>query len=201
MSDDVGNDGYHSDDVVERLDPPCVKRASPVAPDRIRLSDTRDAITHKFSIMGGDEDFVPSDKVDDDGSPLYRRVLRPLQGYLTLGLYEDGRPGELFLKIGKAGGVWRVYDALMIAISVALQYGVPIEVFIQKFEHTRFDPSGVTTNPDIPIAKSVADYLARWLKRRYPVDVVRDPKAIGLVPDILDSTGEEDGNIGHSGEV
>ena len=72
---------------------------------------------------------------------------------MTVGLYGDGRPGELFLKMGKTGGLWRAYDALMVAISVGLQYGIPIEVFIRKFEHMRFEP-----NVNVIITKNGKEY-------------------------------------------
>ena len=108
-------------------------------PRRERLPDTRQSLTHKFSI-GGHE------------------------GYLCVGLYPDGRPGELFITMAKEGStIGGIMDAFGTAISLALQYGVPLEVLVNKFSHTRFEPMGHTTNPDIRIAKSVVDYIFRYL--------------------------------------
>lgn len=108
-------------------------------PRRERLQDTRQSLTHKFSI-GGHE------------------------GYLNIGLYPDGRPGELFITMAKEGStIGGIMDAFGTAISMALQYGVPLEVLVNKFSHTRFEPMGHTTNPDIRIAKSVVDYIFRYL--------------------------------------
>ncbi|MCA9191517.1 MAG: vitamin B12-dependent ribonucleotide reductase [Planctomycetales bacterium] len=108
-------------------------------PRRERLPDTRQSITHKFNISGH-------------------------EGYLNVGLYPDGRPGELFITMAKEGStVGGLMDAFGTAISMSLQYGVPLEVLVNKFSHTRFEPMGHTTNPDIRIAKSVVDYIFRWL--------------------------------------
>ncbi len=108
-------------------------------PMRRRLPDTRRSLTHKFSVAGH-------------------------EGYLTVGLYEDGSPGELFLTMAKEGStVGGLMDSLGTAISVALQYGVPVESLVTKFTHQRFEPAGMTHNPDIPFAKSLVDYIFRWL--------------------------------------
>jgi ribonucleoside-diphosphate reductase alpha chain len=108
-------------------------------PRRERLPDTRQSITHKFNISGH-------------------------EGYLNVGLYPDGRPGELFITMAKEGStVGGLMDSFGTAISMSLQYGVPIEVLVNKFSHTRFEPMGHTTNPDIRIAKSVVDYIFRWM--------------------------------------
>jgi len=110
---------------------------------RHKLPDERAAITHKFSI-GGHE------------------------GYLTVGLYEDGSPGELFVVMAKEGSVVSgLMDSFATAISLALQYGVPLQVLADKFSHTRFEPSGFTGNPSIPIAKSITDYIFRWLSLKF----------------------------------
>lgn len=122
---------------------------------RRRLPDERQAITHKFSI-GGHE------------------------GYLTVGLFEDGQPGELFCTMSKEGStISGLMDAFATAISLALQYGVPLKVLVDKFTHTRFEPSGFTGNPHIPIAKSVADYIFRWLGQKFlpPEERPYDPAA------------------------
>ncbi len=109
------------------------------APRRERLPDTRQSITHKFSV-GGHE------------------------GYITVGLYPDGRPGELFITMAKEGStIGGLMDCFGTAVSMSLQYGVPLEVYVNKFSHTRFEPMGYTKNPDIRIAKSVVDYIFRWL--------------------------------------
>ncbi|MDY0166616.1 MAG: vitamin B12-dependent ribonucleotide reductase [Thermoguttaceae bacterium] len=109
------------------------------APRRERLPDTRPSITHKFSVSGH-------------------------EGYVTVGLYPDGRPGELFITMAKEGStVGGLMDCFGTAVSMSLQYGVPLEVYVNKFSHTRFEPMGFTTNPDVRIAKSLVDYIFRWL--------------------------------------
>ncbi len=109
------------------------------APRRERLPDTRQSITHKFSVSGH-------------------------EGYITVGLYPDGRPGELFITMAKEGStVGGLMDCFGTAVSMSLQYGVPLEVYVNKFSHTRFEPMGFTKNPDIRIAKSIVDYIFRWL--------------------------------------
>jgi len=109
------------------------------APRRERLPDTRNSITHKFSV----------------GSH---------EGYITVGLYEDGRPGELFITMAKEGStIGGLMDCFGTAVSMGLQYGVPLEVYVNKFSHSRFEPMGPTANPDIPLAKSIIDYIVRWL--------------------------------------
>jgi ribonucleoside-diphosphate reductase alpha chain len=110
---------------------------------RRRLPDERSAITHKFSI-GGHE------------------------GYMTVGMYGDGTIGELFVTMAKEGSVVSgLMDSFATSISMALQYGVPLKVLVDKFSHTRFEPSGFTGNPDIPIAKSITDYIFRWLSLKF----------------------------------
>ena len=109
------------------------------APRRERLPDTRRSITHKFSVAGN-------------------------EGYITVGLYPDGRPGELFITMAKEGStIGGLMDCFGTAVSMSLQYGVPLEVYVRKFSHTRFEPMGFTNNPDIRIAKSIVDYIFRWL--------------------------------------
>lgn len=120
---------------------------SPIPADpalrRRRLPDLRRALTHKFSISGHD-------------------------GYLTVGEYEDGTPGEVFLKMAKEGStISGLMDTVALMTSIALQYGVPLKALVDKFSHTRFEPSGFTQNPDIPYAKSVTDYVFRWLGLQY----------------------------------
>ena len=117
--------------------------AAEVQPVRRRLPDEREAVTHKFSIAGH-------------------------EGYLTVGLFEDGQPGEIFLRMSKEGStVSGMMDAFATAISVSLQYGVPLESLIRKFSHMRFEPAGFTGNKDVPIAKSITDYIFRWLAVKF----------------------------------
>ncbi len=112
-------------------------------PIRRRLPDERRAIAHKFSI-GGHE------------------------GYIHVGLYEDGSPGEVFLRMNKEGSVISgLMDSVAILTSVALQYGVPLESLVNKFSHVRFEPSGFTSNSEIPMAKSIMDYVFRWLGTKF----------------------------------
>jgi ribonucleoside-diphosphate reductase alpha chain len=108
-------------------------------PFRRRLPDTRRSITHKFSVAGH-------------------------EGYLTVGLYEDGQPGELFITMAKEGStVGGLMDVIGTIVSMALQYGVPLIALVDKFRHARFEPSGMTSNKDIPFAKSLIDYIFCWL--------------------------------------
>ncbi len=110
---------------------------------RRKLPVERAAITHKFSIAGH-------------------------EGYITTGMYEDGTLGEIFLVMSKEGSVVSgLMDVFATAVSLALQYGVPLQVLVDKFTHVRFEPSGFTNNPDIPIAKSIVDYIFRWLELKF----------------------------------
>ncbi|MDP1563336.1 MAG: vitamin B12-dependent ribonucleotide reductase [Pirellulaceae bacterium] len=130
-------------------------------PYRERLPDTRHSLTHKFSISGH-------------------------EGYLSVGLFPDGRPGEVFITMAKEGStVGGLMDSFGTAISLALQYGVPLDVLVNKFSHTRFEPMGHTRNPDIRIAKSVVDYIFRWLGHTF---LKAAPATTEL--DILDSSQE-----------
>ncbi len=137
--------------------------AAEVRPVRRKLSDERQALTHKFSIAGH-------------------------EGYLTVGLYDDGQPGEIFLKMAKEGStVSGLMDTIATMTSIALQYGVPLKALVDKFSHTRFEPSGFTNNREIPIAKSVTDYVFRYLGNRYmegeaevPDEQEADAEATGL---------------------
>ena len=88
--------------------------------------------------------------------------------YIVVGLYEDGRPGELFLTMGKEGStLGGLLDSIGVLTSVSLQYGVPLEALVRKFSHCRFEPSGWTKNPDIRQATSIVDYIFRWLGTRF----------------------------------
>ncbi len=127
-------------------------------PYRRRLSDERQSITHKFSI-GGHE------------------------GYLTVGLFEDGTPGEIFIVMSKEGSTLSgVMDCLATTVSLALQYGVPLQVLVTKFSHVRFEPSGVTNNRDIRFAKSVIDYIFRWMALKFLPEEQAQPFKVSHVP-------------------
>jgi ribonucleoside-diphosphate reductase alpha chain len=121
------------------------------APERKRMPKTRESVTHKFSIAGH-------------------------EGYITAGKYEDGTVGEIFLTdIGKEGSTMRgLLNAFATAISIGLQYGVPLETFVRKFSYMRFEPEGITGNPEIPFAKSMPDYIMRWVASRF----VEDPETL-----------------------
>jgi len=112
-------------------------------PVRRKLPDERKAITHKFDIQGH-------------------------EGYITVGLFDDGQPGEIFLVMAKEGStISGCADAFAQAISYALQYGVPLQALVDKFSHVRFEPSGMTRNPEIRFAKSIVDYIFRWLATKF----------------------------------
>jgi ribonucleoside-diphosphate reductase alpha chain len=122
---------------------------------RRKLPDERKAVTHKFDI-GGHE------------------------GYLTVGLYEDGTPGELFVTMAKEGStISGLMDAFATQTSYALQFGVPLKFMVDKFSHMRFEPSGFTKNKEIPIAKSIVDYIFRWMASHFlPVE---DQDEVGII--------------------
>ena len=112
-------------------------------PQRRKLPDERHAITHKFDVAGH-------------------------EGYITVGLFEDGTPGEIFLVMAKEGSTISGFaDAFAQAISYALQYGVPLQTLVDKFSHSRFEPSGMTKNPEVRFAKSIVDYIFRWMATKF----------------------------------
>jgi ribonucleoside-diphosphate reductase alpha chain len=177
-------------DAGEKKDEPSEASPGPAeqpssGPIRRRMPRERESITHKFSIAGQ-------------------------EGYITAGKYEDGSLGEIFLTdIGKEGSTLRgMMNAFATAISIGLQYGVPLEVFVRKFSYMRFDPEGITNNPEIPFAKSMPDYLMRWLASRF----IEDPDMLEdlgiLTPEVrarkeaqqalFSGEGEDAGN-GHEG--
>jgi ribonucleoside-diphosphate reductase alpha chain len=136
-------------------------------PMRRRLPDERHSITHKFDIAGH-------------------------EGYITVGLYEDGTPGELFLVMAKEGSTISGFaDAFAQAISYALQYGVPLQDLVDKFSHVRFEPSGMTRNPDVRFAKSIVDYIFRWMATKFLSEDaqfrvgVNNPEALVTTPEQL----------------
>jgi ribonucleoside-diphosphate reductase alpha chain len=146
--------GDKQDEPAEAAEAPPAEPASR-EPERRRMPQERESITHKFSI-GGHE------------------------GYITAGKYDDGTVGEIFLTdIGKEGSTMRgMMNAFATAISIGLQYGVPLETFVRKFSYVRFEPEGITRNPEIPFAKSMPDYIMRWLASRFIAD-----------PDMLEDLG------------
>jgi ribonucleoside-diphosphate reductase alpha chain len=169
--------------IVEDLLARAGKPSGPPAAVRYKLPEERRSFTHKFSI-GGHE------------------------GYITVGLYEDGTPGEIFVRMAKEGSVIAgLMDSFATAISLALQHGVPLAILCEKFRGTRFEPSGFTGNQEIPIATSIMDYLFRWLAMRFlqeeahpaaraaqldlpNVPVVVDPAAEGSGPTQILADGE-----------
>ncbi len=134
-----------AEEVVQARIDAAVKEALATAPPkRHRMPRERQSITHKFSIAGH-------------------------EGYITAGAYEDGTIGEIFLTdVGKEGSTLRgMMNAFATSVSIALQYGVPLETLVRKFSYMRFDPEGITGNPEIPFAKSMPDYIMRWLASRF----------------------------------
>jgi ribonucleoside-diphosphate reductase alpha chain len=128
----------------DAVDHESMLNAARQSPFRRRMPATRHSLTHKFEVAGH-------------------------EGYLTVGMYEDGSPGELFITMAKEGStVGGTMDAFGTAISLCLQYGVPVRELCQKFAHSRFEPSGFTKNADIPIAKSLVDYIFRWMSITFP---------------------------------
>jgi ribonucleoside-diphosphate reductase alpha chain len=128
----------HHTHIIEKIVERIVER-----PLRRRLPDTRHARTHKFDVAGH-------------------------EGYITVGLYDDNSPGEVFITMAKEGStIGGLMDTIATLVSVALQYGVPVESLVRKFEHVRFEPSGMTRNAEIPFAKSLVDYIFRWLAMEF----------------------------------
>jgi ribonucleoside-diphosphate reductase alpha chain len=140
----IATDAIAREEVDAIVDAAVAKALAEAGPRRKRMPRERQSITHKFSI-GGHE------------------------GYITAGMYEDGTVGEIFLTdIGKEGSTLRgMMNSFATAISIALQYGVPLETLVQKFSYMRFEPEGITGNPEIPFAKSMPDYIMRWLASRF----------------------------------
>ncbi len=126
-------------------------KGSVPAPYRRRLPDERQSVTHKFT-LGGHE------------------------GYITVGLFEDGTPGEIFITMSKEGSTLSgIMDSFATTVSLSLQYGVPLEVLVKKFSHVRFEPNGITNNKDIRFAKSVVDYIFRWMALKFlPADKAQE---------------------------
>lgn len=140
-------------------------------PLRRKLPDERNALTHKFSIAGH-------------------------EGYITVGMYPEGTPGEIFLTMSKEGStISGLMDSFATAISLALQYGVPLQTLVDKFAHSRFEPSGITNNPDIRFAKSIMDYIFRYLGSKFLSRVPEESQ-----PTLSNGNGGN-GSNGHTGEA
>ncbi len=136
--------GISEDEATARVDEAVKDALASAPPKRRRMPRERQSITHKFSIAGH-------------------------EGYITAGSYSDGTVGEIFLTdVGKEGSTLRgMMNAFATSVSIALQYGVPLETLVRKFSYMRFDPEGITGNPEIPFAKSMPDYIMRWLCSRF----------------------------------
>ena len=144
---------------------------------RRRLSDERRSVTHKFVIAGH-------------------------AGFITVGLYDDGRPGEIFLRMSKGGSVVSgLMDAFAVSTSIALQYGVPLKVLVNKFAHVRFEPSGFTPNVNIRIAKSLVDYIFRWLAIRFLSPEEQLACGVNLDLQTLGEKGESDVDVSNVEEI
>src|SRR5947207_2224981 len=159
------------------IDKAVAEALAQVGPKRHRMPRERQSITHKFSI-GGHE------------------------GYITAGMYEDGSVGEIFLTdIGKEGSTLRgMMNAFATAISISLQYGVPLETLVQKFSYMRFEPEGMTSNPEIPFAKSMPDYIMRWLASRF-LDVDLQEELGILTPDVRARQAAQEAASSHLGDT
>jgi ribonucleoside-diphosphate reductase alpha chain len=130
-------------------------RGDTIKPLRRRLPDERKAVTHKFQVG-------------------------TFKGYITVGVYDDGTPGELFVTMSKEGSVISgLADAFATSVSIGLQYGVPLQVLVNKFVHMRFEPSGYTNNPNIRIAKSLIDYIFRWIAMKFMTP--EEQRAVGIM--------------------
>jgi ribonucleoside-diphosphate reductase alpha chain len=142
-----------------KYEKPVIERLEKIKPKRRRLPDERYSITHKFQIANH-------------------------EGYLTVGLYRDGSPGELFLNMTKMGSsINGLTDSLAMAISIALQYGIPLKTFIRKYRNIGFEPSGITSNQEIQFAKSIPDYVFRWLESKFPEAKEKVEKEEAIVVD------------------
>lgn len=135
---------------------------------RERLLDDRESITHEATI--------------------YSHEYGEIDCYVTVGLYDDGRPGEVFVRIAKQGStVSSLVDQWAIAVSIALQSGVPLSTITGKFKHTKFEPSGMTKNSEIPMCSSPLDYISRWLERRFDSSESTEEEKKGVFEDINES--------------
>jgi ribonucleoside-diphosphate reductase alpha chain len=136
-------------------------------PVRRKLPDERQALTHKFDIAGH-------------------------EGYVTVGLFEDGQPGEIFLVMAKEGSTISGFaDAFAQAVSYALQYGVPLQALVDKFSHVRFEPSGMTKNPDVRFAKSIVDYIFRWMASKFLSPEAQYVAGVNNRDDVAEGNGHD----------
>jgi ribonucleoside-diphosphate reductase alpha chain len=174
---------------------PAVTNGPPAAVRR-KLPDERQSLTHKFAVAGH-------------------------EGYIHVGLYQTGEPGEIFVKMAKEGStVSGLMDSFATAISLALQHGVPLRLLVDKFSRTRFEPYGFTENPEIPRASSIMDYLFRWLGSKfiktdaeasapsndYQIDASGDLKRVSEViaagrVEVIDATKAKNGHANGNGKV
>jgi ribonucleoside-diphosphate reductase alpha chain len=167
------NTGKSRDDAAESVK--AIALAAATRPVRRKLPDERKSLTHKFDIAGH-------------------------EGYITVGMYEDGKPGEIFVNMSKQGStISGLMDSFATAISYALQYHVPLQFLVDKFAHMRFEPSGFTKNPQIPYAKSIVDYLFRWMASRFLDEEAK--REVGLVLDSERGTSNEKAELRVSGEA
>ncbi|MGH2874486.1 MAG: vitamin B12-dependent ribonucleotide reductase, partial [Solirubrobacteraceae bacterium] len=174
---DAQQDAPVSVDVEAEIQRAVADAIATAPPRRNRMPRERESITHKFSV-GGHE------------------------GYITAGKYEDGSVGEIFLTdIGKEGSTMRgMMNAFATSISIALQYGVPLETLVRKFSYMRFEPEGMTTNPEIPFAKSMPDYIMRWLASRF-LDADAQEELGILTPAVRARKAAEDALSSHSSDT
>ena len=121
-------------------------------PIRYRLPDSRESITHKFVFYGDDN--------------------KEYKGYITVGLFDDGKPGEIFIHVAKIGTrINGLLNTIAVSVSIGLQYNIPLNVYAEKFINIGFEPYGMTNNPDIKFAKSIVDYIFKWLKNKFKLDL------------------------------
>jgi ribonucleoside-diphosphate reductase alpha chain len=143
-------------------------------PSRRKLPDERQALTHKFDIAGH-------------------------EGYITVGLFDDGTPGEIFLTMAKEGSTISGFaDAFAQAISYALQYGVPLQVLVDKFSHARFEPSGMTKNPEVRFAKSIVDYIFRWMATKFLSSDAQFRAGVNMREEVVEERSKVDVEISHA---
>ncbi|MHB8689861.1 MAG: vitamin B12-dependent ribonucleotide reductase [Solirubrobacteraceae bacterium] len=173
----IAEAGITQADLDKAVDKAVKEALATAPPKRRRMPRERQSLTHKFSI-GGHE------------------------GYITAGMYEDGTIGEIFLTdIGKEGSTLRgMMNSFATAISISLQYGVPLETLVEKFSYMRFEPEGMTSNPEIPFAKSMPDYIMRWLASRF-LDVDAQEELGILTPAVRARKAAEEAASSHSGDT
>jgi ribonucleoside-diphosphate reductase alpha chain len=174
---DAQKDAPLSEPTQAVIDKAVAEALAKAPPKRRRMPRERRSITHKFSI-GGHE------------------------GYITAGMYDDGTVGEIFLTdIGKEGSTLRgMMNSFATAISIALQYGVPLETLVRKFSYMRFEPEGMTSNPEIPFAKSMPDYIMRWLASRFLDTDLQEELGI-LTQEVRARKAAQDAASSHAGDT